>query len=84
MKDRGYVSVGQTAKVKLANQDQLIFGTIDAKIISISPDAVRGQTSTWYELELEIDKEYFISGDPYNQFQVSMFQCLFLQEKGQC
>ena len=57
VKDRGYVSVGQTAKVKLANQDQLIFGTIDAKIISISPDAVRGQTSTWYELELEIDKE---------------------------
>ena len=63
VKDRGYVSVGQTAKVKLANQDQLIFGTIDAKIISISPDAVRGQTSTWYELELEIDKEYFTSGD---------------------
>ena len=63
VKDRGYVSVGQTAKIKLANQDQLIFGTIDAEIISISPDAVRGQTSTWYELELVIDKEYFTSGD---------------------
>ena len=63
VKDRGYVSVGQTAKIKLANQDQLIFGTIGAKIISISPDAVRGQTSTWYELELEIDKEYFTSRD---------------------
>jgi adhesin transport system membrane fusion protein len=63
VKDRGYVSVGQTAKIKLANQDQLIFGTIDAEIISISPDAVRGQTSTWYELELAIDKEYFTSGD---------------------
>ena len=63
VKDRGYVSVGQTAKIKLANQDQLIFGTIDAEIINISPDAVKGQTSTWYELELEIDKEYFTSGD---------------------
>ena len=61
--DRGYIQEGQSAKIKLANQDQLIFGTIDAKIISISPDAVRGQTSTWYELELEIDKEYFTSGD---------------------
>ena len=35
VKDRGYVSVGQTAKIKLANQDQLIFGTIDAEIINI-------------------------------------------------
>ena len=41
----------------------MIFGTIDAEIINISPDAVKGQTSTWYELELEIDKEYFTSGD---------------------
>ena len=24
---------------------------------------MRGQTSTWYELELEIDKEYFKSGE---------------------
>ena len=71
VKDRGYVSVGQTAKIKLANQDQLIFGTIDAEIISLSPDAVRGQTSTWYELELAIDKEYFTSGElTYNPVPV--------------
>ena len=41
VKDRGYVTVGMDAKVRLANQDQLKFDSINAKIISISPDAVQ-------------------------------------------
>jgi len=63
VKDRGYVTVGMDAKVRLANQDQLKFDTINAKVISISPDAVQSQTTAWYDIELEIEKEFFTSGD---------------------
>ena len=62
VKDRGYIKVGQSAKIKLANQDQLKFGPIDAKIISISPDAVQSERGTWYEIELELKQQKFTSG----------------------
>ena len=62
VKDRGYVKLGQSAKIKLANQDQLKFGPIDATIISISPDAVQSQQGTWYEIELELEQQKFTSG----------------------
>ena len=62
VKDRGYVKVGQSAKIKLANQDQLTFGPIDATIISISPDAVQSERGTWYEIELELKQQKFTSG----------------------
>ena len=61
VKDRGYVKVGQSAKIKLANQDQLTFGPIDATIISISPDAVQSERGTWYEIELELEQQKFTS-----------------------
>ena len=63
VKDRGYVTVGMDAKIRLANQDQLKFDSINAKIISISPDAVQSDTAAWYDIELEIEKEFFTSGD---------------------
>ena len=62
VKDRGYIKLGQSAKIKLANQDQLKFGPIDATIISISPDAVQSQQGTWYEIELELEQQKFTSG----------------------
>ena len=63
VKDRGYVTVGMDAKIRLANQDQLKFDSIDARIISISPDAVQSDSAAWYDIELEIEKEFFASGD---------------------
>ncbi len=63
VKDRGYVDVGQDAKIRLANQDQLKFDSINAKIVSISPDAVQSDQAAWYDIELEIEKEEFKSGD---------------------
>ena len=63
VKDRGYVTVGMEAKIRLANQDQLKFDSINAKIISISPDAVQSDSAAWYDLEIEIEKEFFTSGD---------------------
>ena len=62
VKDRGYIKLGQSAKIKLANQDQLKFSPIDATIISISPDAVQSQQGTWYEIELELKQQKFTSG----------------------
>ena len=62
VKDRGYVEVGQSAKIKLANQDQLKFGPIDATIISISPNAVQSEQGTWYEIELQLEQQKFTSG----------------------
>ena len=59
VKDRGYVELGQSAKIKLANQDQLKFAPIDAKIISISPDAVQSERGTWYEIELQLEQQKF-------------------------
>ena len=63
VKDRGYVTVGQSSKVKLANQDQLKFGPIDAKILSISPDAVQSQDGSYYEIELELAEQQFTAGN---------------------
>jgi multidrug efflux pump subunit AcrA (membrane-fusion protein) len=63
VKDRGYVKVGQESKIKLANQDQLKFGPIDAKIISISPDAVQSQQGSYYEIELELAEQKFTAGN---------------------
>ena len=63
VKDRGYVTGGMDAKVRLANQDQLKFDSINAKVISISPDAVQSQNAAWYDIELEIEKDFFTSGD---------------------
>ena len=44
VKDRGYVEVGQSAKIKLASSEAFTYLPIGAKIISISPDAVQRQT----------------------------------------
>ena len=63
VKDRGYVTVGQSSKIKLANQDQLKFGPIDAKILSISPDAVQSQEGSYYEIELELAEQQFTAGN---------------------
>ena len=63
VKDRGYVKVGMDAKIRLANQDQLKFDSINAKVISISPDAVQSDSAAWYDIELEIEKDFFTSGD---------------------
>ena len=63
VKDRGYIEVGQTAKIKLASSEAFTYLPIDAKLISISPDAVQGQSFSFYEIELELDSQIFSNGD---------------------
>lgn len=63
VKDRGYVEVGQSAKIKLASSEAFTYLPIGAKIISISPDAVQKQTMSYYEIELELDSQVFANGE---------------------
>ena len=63
VKDRGYIDVGQLAKIKLASMEQLTYKPIGAKLVSISPDAVQTDMMCYYELELELDSQTFVNGD---------------------
>ena len=63
VKDRGYIDIGQLAKIKLASMEQLTYQPITAKLISISPDAVQTDMMSYYELELELDSQTFVNGD---------------------
>ena len=63
VKDRGYIEVGQTAKIKLASSEAFTYLPIKATLISISPDAVQGETMSYYEIELELDSQIFANGD---------------------
>ena len=63
VKDRGYIDVGQSAKIKLASMEQLTYQPIGAKLVSISPDAVQTDMMSYYELELELDSQTFVNGD---------------------
>jgi adhesin transport system membrane fusion protein len=57
----GFLQVGQTAKVKLTAYDSTIYGALDGRIDSISPDAIgdpdRGGTTdpTYYRVMLRVD-----------------------------
>ena len=57
----GFLQVGQTAKVKLAAYDSTIYGMLDGKIESISPDAIGDHDHggavdpTYYRVTLRVD-----------------------------
>jgi multidrug efflux pump subunit AcrA (membrane-fusion protein) len=63
VKDRGYIEVNQKAKIKLASSEAFTYLPIDAKVISISPDAVQTDRMSYYEIELELDTQTFENGD---------------------
>lgn len=63
VKDRGYVEVGQSAKIKLASSEAFTYLPITGNIISISPDAIQGQSMSFYEIEIELDTQSFVNGD---------------------
>jgi multidrug efflux pump subunit AcrA (membrane-fusion protein) len=63
IKDRGYIEVNQKAKIKLASSEAFTYLPIDAKVISISPDAVQTDRMSYYEIELGLDTQIFVNGD---------------------
>ena len=63
VKDRGYIEVNQKAKIKLASSEAFTYLPINAKVISISPDAVQTDRMSYYEIELGLDTQIFVNGD---------------------
>ena len=63
IKDRGYIEVNQKAKIKLASSEAFTYLPIDARVISISPDAVQTDRMSYYEIELDLDSQTFVNGD---------------------
>ncbi|WP_455577620.1 HlyD family type I secretion periplasmic adaptor subunit [Anaerosinus sp.] len=60
-KDIGFVQVGQPAEVKVETFSFQKFGTIDAKITEISPNAVEDkEKGRVYRVMLELDKNSFV------------------------
>ena len=60
--NRGYVKIGNIAKVKLANQDQIRFGPITGIISNISPDVVYTDAGTYYAIEILLESQQFSNG----------------------
>ena len=60
--NRGYVKIGNIAKVKLANQDQIRFGPITGIISNISPDVVYTDAGTYYAIEILLESQKFSNG----------------------
>lgn len=59
-KDIGFISVGQSAEVKIETFNFQKFGTVNAKVVEISPDAIEDkEKGRVYRVVLEIDKDSF-------------------------
>ncbi len=62
--DIGYVRTGQTAFVRLAAANAFRLGSIDAKVMLISPDTlINEQGEVYYKVMLALDREYFGEGE---------------------
>ncbi|MGE4552083.1 MAG: HlyD family type I secretion periplasmic adaptor subunit [Desulfovibrionaceae bacterium] len=70
IRDIGYVQVGQTALLRLPTSDARMFGTLEGKVTSISPDAVTQPTGeTYYLARIETERDYFENnGNRYRLF----------------
>lgn len=63
--DRGYVEVGQSARVKISTYDFVRYGTLDGKVIMIAADANNDQRSNepYFRVIVETDKTH-LGDDP--------------------
>jgi adhesin transport system membrane fusion protein len=51
--DRSYLDVGQNASISVTAYDSSLYGTLAARLISISPDTIEdSQGQTWYMVRL--------------------------------
>lgn len=58
--DIGFVSVGQAAKIKLASQDGVRFGTIDGSVVHVGPDtSVTDKGAAFYKVRIETVSDHF-------------------------
>lgn len=61
--DIGYVHVGQNATVRLTTGDARMFGSLNAKVKRISPDAItNAENETYYRVLVETEQDSFEKG----------------------
>ena len=60
-KDIAYISPGQDVRISLTAYDASRYGTIDGKVIKVSPDAVQDRSSglSYYNVDVSIDGHLF-------------------------
>ena len=60
-KDIAYISPGQNVRISLTAYDASRYGTIDGKVIKVSPDAVQDRSSglSYYNVDVSIDGSLF-------------------------
>jgi adhesin transport system membrane fusion protein len=63
--DRGYVEVGQPARIKISTYDFVRYGTLDGKVILIAADANNDQRTNepYFRVIVETEKSY-LGDDP--------------------
>jgi adhesin transport system membrane fusion protein len=69
--DRGYVEIGQQAKVKISTYDFVRYGTLDGKVTLISADSNvdPGKGEAYFRVVVETDKSYL--GDDPKTLQIT-------------
>ena len=63
IQDVGYVEIGQSVKIRLASADQMRLGSIDGRVVHISPDSiVRDDGQGYYKIHIATSRRYFERG----------------------
>lgn len=70
---RGFLEVGQNATIKVSAYDFTTYGTLDAQVISISPDTIEdNKGEPWYEVRLRTDSDTLPFADKDLKIKVGM------------
>lgn len=67
--DRGFVTVGQRATVKISSYDFIRYGSLDGRVVRIAPDSsLNERGDPYFKVVVETDKAYL--GDQPGQFPI--------------
>ncbi len=62
--DIGYIEIGQPARIQLASAEAVRFGTLEGKVVHISPDTIVTQDGApYYKVRIQTQRDYFERGN---------------------
>lgn len=62
--DIGFVHIGQKAQVQLASAEAVRFGTLDGRVVHVSPDTIVTRDGVpYYKVRIETERSYFQHGE---------------------
>lgn len=62
--DIGYIEIGQPARIQLASAEAVRFGTLEGKVVDISPDTIVTQDGApYYKVRIQTERDYFERGN---------------------